>query len=71
MIVKNLGEVIKKRRKLLSITQRELAELAEVGINTLTKVERGEANPSLAVLNRILDTLGLEIEVRVKNSRAK
>ena len=42
---------------MLKITQRTLAELAGVGINTLTKIERNEGNPSLDVLERILDTL--------------
>ncbi|HBK31550.1 MAG TPA: transcriptional regulator, partial [Porphyromonadaceae bacterium] len=58
--MEEFGNIIKERRKALSITQRELAALAGVGINTLTKIERGEANPSLKVVMRILDTLGLE-----------
>jgi couple_hipB: transcriptional regulator, y4mF family len=53
---------------MLKITQRTLAELAGVGINTLTKIERNEGNPSLDVLERILDTLGLELRVGIKNS---
>ena len=52
---------------MLSITQRELADLSDIGINTLTKIERGEANPSLKVLISLLDTLGLEMELKVKN----
>lgn len=64
-----LGNIIKERRKTLSITQRELASLAGVGINTLTKIERGEANPSLKVLINILNTLGLEIDIRIKTSK--
>jgi len=32
-----IGNAIKERRKMLKITQRTLAELAGVGINTLTK----------------------------------
>ena len=63
-----LGNIIKERRKKLSITQRELATLSGVGINTLTKIERGEANPSLKIIMEILDTLGLELDVKVKNS---
>jgi len=59
-----LGNIIKERRKTLSITQRELAALAGVGINTLTKIERGEANPSLKVIMCILDTLGLEMDIK-------
>ncbi|MCL2327640.1 MAG: helix-turn-helix domain-containing protein [Bacteroidetes bacterium] len=66
--MQNIGTIIKERRKTLSITQQELAELAGVGINTLTKIERGEANPSFEILHRVLDTLGLEIEVKVKNN---
>jgi len=54
---------------MLKITQRTLAELAGVSINTLTKIERGEANPSFEVLEKILDTIGLEIKVVVKGNK--
>ncbi|WP_291528843.1 helix-turn-helix domain-containing protein [Bacteroides sp. UBA939] len=66
--MENVGNIIKERRKALSITQRELAALAGVGINTLTKIERGEANPSLKVMMNILHTLGLEIDVKIKSN---
>ena len=55
-----IGNAIKERRKMLKITQRTLAELAGVGINTLTKIERGEGNPTIEVLEKILDTLRSE-----------
>ncbi len=64
--MKTIGEAIKERRAILNITQRELAEIAGVGINTLTKIERGEANPSLRVLQSILDALGLEIKIGIR-----
>jgi len=62
-----IGQQIKERRKSLKVTQRQLAELAGIGINTLTKIERGEANPSLGVLDKILDTLGMELTLTIKN----
>lgn len=62
----NIGQQIKKRRKSLKVTQRQLADLSGVGINTLTKIERGEANPSLRILERILDTLGLDLTTIIK-----
>lgn len=62
----NIGQQIKERRKSLKVTQRQLAELAGIGINTLTKIERGEANPSLCILNKVLDTLGLELTTTIK-----
>lgn len=52
-----IGQQIKERRKSLKVTQRQLAELAGIGINTLTKIERGEANPSL----------GMELTLTIKN----
>lgn len=54
---------------MLNINQKTLSELANVSINTITKIERGEANPSLDVLEKILDTLGLDIQVIVKGKQ--
>jgi len=67
MLVKQLGETIKNRRKELGITQPHLAELAQVSINTLYKLERGYGNPSVDVLNRLIDVLGMELKLEVKN----
>lgn len=67
MLVKQIGEAIRNRRKELSITQPHLAELANVSTNTLYKLERGQANPSLDVLNKLADVLGMELILEVKN----
>jgi len=64
--MKEIGNEIKSRRKLLKIDQRTLSELAGVSINTLTKIERGEANPSINVLKKILDTLGMDLTIGIK-----
>ena len=69
-IMNEVGKVIKERRLSLSITQRELAALAGIGLNTLTKIERGEANPSLAVIDKIFNTLGLEVEIKIKDAHS-
>ena len=69
-IMNEVGKVIKERRLSLSITQRELAALAGIGINTLTKIERGEANPSLAVIDKIFNTLGIEVEIKIKDAHS-
>jgi y4mF family transcriptional regulator len=66
MLVEKLGETIKNRRKELSITQPHLAELAKVSTNTLYKLERGQGNPSLDVLNKLVEVLGLELKLEVK-----
>ena len=66
MLVKQFGESIKIRRKELSITQPHLAELAKVSTNTLYKLERGQGNPSLEVLNKLSEVLGMELTLEVK-----
>ncbi|MBQ8069611.1 MAG: helix-turn-helix transcriptional regulator [Bacteroidales bacterium] len=64
--METLGERIKRRRKMLQITQRQLADLSGIGINTLTKIERDEGNPTLGVINKVLDTLGMVLTARIK-----
>lgn len=66
MLAKQLGETIRKRRKELSITQPHLAELAEISTNTLYKLERGQGNPSLGVINKLAEVLGMELTIEVK-----
>lgn len=66
MLVRNVGTAIKKRRKALKITQPHLAELAGISVNSLYKIERGEANPTLDLIEKIADVLGLEIKLEVK-----
>jgi transcriptional regulator with XRE-family HTH domain len=66
MLVKQLGEIIKARRKELKITQPHLAELAEISTNTLYKLERGQGNPSLDVLEKLAEVIGMEIKLEVK-----
>lgn len=63
---KEIGTIIKERRKHLGINQQTLADLAGVGINTLVAIERGEGNPQLTTLLTILETLGLQIDIHVK-----
>ncbi|WP_459186974.1 helix-turn-helix domain-containing protein [Parabacteroides sp. APC149_11_2_Y6] len=66
MNTKEIGQLIKERRKSLKVNQLELSELAGVGINTLVAIERGEGNPKLETLLAILDTLGLQINIKLK-----
>jgi y4mF family transcriptional regulator len=66
MLAKDLGEAIKNRRKELDITQPHLAELAQISINTLYKLEKGQGNPSLDVINKLAEVLGMELTIHVK-----
>ena len=63
--MKEIGKIIRERRKSLKVNQLELSELAGVGINTLVAIERGEAK--LETLLSILDTLGLQMTIELKS----
>lgn len=68
MLVNRLGETIRDRRNELGITQPHLAELANISTNTLYKLERGQGNPSLKVLDKLAEVLGMEIILQVKTN---
>ena len=42
------------------------ADLAGVGLNTLVAIERGEGNPQLSTLLTVFDTLGLQMDIKLK-----
>ncbi|WP_241148419.1 helix-turn-helix domain-containing protein [Bacteroides sp. An19] len=66
MNTKEIGTYIKERRQSLNINQLELSELAGVGINTIVSIERGQGNPKLETLLTVADTLGLQVEIKLK-----
>lgn len=64
---KEIGNEIRQRRKHLEINQTTLSELSGIGINTLVAIERGIGNPKLETLIAVLDTLGLQINITLKD----
>lgn len=64
--INNIGKLIQQRRDHMRITQKQLADMADIGINTLYKIETGQANPTLGSLQKITDILGMEITLQVK-----
>lgn len=63
-----LNEVIKSRRKVLAISQLDLAEMAEVSLATVKDIERGKGNPSLSTVNKLLGVLGLEMDFKIRKT---
>ncbi len=58
---------MKQRREVLSLTQLDLAEMAQVGLATIKDIERGKGNPALSTVKKILEVLGMEIEYKIRN----
>lgn len=66
LIIEEIGAQISKRRQVLGIDQKTAAELSGVSVHTFSDVESGKGNPSLKVLGKMLDALGLEIGIQLK-----
>ena len=65
-----IGQLIRERRKLLRLRQRDLAELAGVTLRGLTDLEQGKANPTIHQLGKIVDVLGLEVRLTERSTHA-
>lgn len=64
----NLQDTMKERRKTLSLSQNDLAEMANLSLATIKSIERGKGNPSIVTVSKIMDVLGMEIIYRVRNT---
>lgn len=60
----NFGKQIASRRKQLNISQADLADMSGVSLRTLSAIENGDANPSVDVLSKVLEPLGLVINLQ-------
>ncbi len=59
----DIGAVIKARRVQERVSLEELSVLTGVGINTLSRLERGVGNTQLNVLLTVVNALGLNISI--------
>ena len=50
---------LRERRMEKHLTQRQLAELTEIGQNHLSRIEQGKVMPKVDMANRIARTLGV------------
>lgn len=58
-----LGNIIRTQRKKMNVTLKELSEQVGITAGGLSQIERGEVDPSLAVLRRISRALQLPLYV--------
>lgn len=61
-----IQEVMKLQRKALGITQQDLADMSEIAISTIKKIESGKGNPSLSTVEKIMDILGMEVKYEIR-----
>lgn len=66
MNTEDVGYLVRKRRLSLRIDQRALSEIAGISVHTLSNIEDGKGNPTVATLDRVLDALGMEVRIQLK-----
>ena len=63
-----IQEVMKLQRKALGITQQDLADMSEIAISTIKKIESGKGNTSLSTVEKIMDILGMEVKYEIRQT---
>jgi DNA-binding XRE family transcriptional regulator len=57
------GQIIQEARKEAKVTQAELAERTQTTKSYISKIENGLITPSVGVFYRIINALGMRVEV--------
>ena len=65
-VYKRLGDRVIKERKLMSLSQEQLALLCGVDRTYIARIEEGKANPSIRVLYKISRVLKTKIQQLVE-----
>ena len=68
--LKNLGSLIRSKRKELGLTQQEVSESISVSSQHYSRIENGEYIPSLQTFFKLVDVLNLDItELNISNGK--
>lgn len=59
----SLGAFVRRRRRANRLTQRQLADLAGVGLRFLSELERGKASVRLESVDKVLRVFGKQVGV--------
>ncbi len=62
-----VGLNVQGLRRASDLSQEELAHRANIHQTYLSDVERGKRNPTIIVLERIAQALGVDIEILLRN----
>ena len=57
--IRRIGSLVRERRRANRLTQRELSELAGVGLRLVSELERGKSTLRMDAVNRVLSVFGL------------
>ena len=62
-----IGKIIKKRRMELNLELKDLQDYSGVNYVSISDIENGKANPTIKTVEKLLDALGMQINIEVVN----
>ena len=62
-----IGKIIKKRRQELNLGLKDLQDYSGVNYASISDIENGKANPTIKTVEKLLDALGMQINIEVVN----
>ena len=66
--LRSIGVAIRAARKQAGLTQKQLAELVELGERTVRDIERGAEGTSIGAVLRTANAVGLSVSTSVSRS---
>jgi len=63
---KEIGQILRQRRKEAGLTLKDAAGMAGVGVRFLSELERGKPTLQIGLAIEVLQLFGLELYVRVR-----
>jgi len=60
-LIVHFGRMLKKRREDSGLSQEELANDADIPINQIGRIERGEINPTLSTLSSVAKAMKIKL----------
>ena len=60
---KHLGQIIRKKRKDLGLTQKEVSDLCNTGNRFISELENGKTTVQFEKVLKIINALGLEVQI--------
>ncbi len=60
-----IGKIIKKRRQELNLELKDLQDYSGVNYASISDIENGKANPTIKTVEKLLDALGMQINIEV------
>ena len=59
LTVLRIGDKVREIRKRRLLTQGELADKAQIGVNTIIRIERNQVEPQGRTIRKLADALGV------------